>query len=164
MSTVAWFLYSPSKKLVFLPVASALTGAHRNCLVLASNAQQPEIQPLMLQGQIVSADPLLYWRTDTIILITIIANWEFLLQFANVNFYSMVQGWPVQLLSPVYTRYLNCFRSQLNLLSWLRVNVLNSFTNCCLNRFVNHVWEVVWNWFQTGLGYTAIQTVHVYML
>ena len=47
------------KKLMFVPVASALTGAHRDCLVLASFAQQPEIQHLVSQGQIVSADLLL---------------------------------------------------------------------------------------------------------
>ena len=44
---------------MFVPVASALTGAHRDCLVLASFAQQPEIQHLVSQGQIVSADLLL---------------------------------------------------------------------------------------------------------
>ena len=51
---------------MFVPVASALTGAHRNHQVLASNAQQPEIQPLKSRGQIVSADsPLLTdGRTD----------------------------------------------------------------------------------------------------
>jgi hypothetical protein len=36
-------LYSPSKKLVFVHVASAMAGAHRDRLVLASNARQPEI-------------------------------------------------------------------------------------------------------------------------
>ena len=46
------------------------------------------------------------------------------------------------LYSPIYTRPLNCFGSQLSL-SWLRVNALNRFTNRYLNRFVNHVWEVV---------------------
>ena len=49
------------------------------------------------------------------------------------------------LLSPVYTRPLNRFGSQLSLswlsLSWLRVNALNRFTNRYLNRFVNHVLE-----------------------
>ena len=33
------FLYSPSKKLVFVPTASAMAGAHRDCTVLASVAQ-----------------------------------------------------------------------------------------------------------------------------
>ena len=47
---------------MFEPIASAMTGAHRNRLVLASYAQQPEIQPLMSRGQIVSAD--LPLRTD----------------------------------------------------------------------------------------------------
>ena len=46
------------------------------------------------------------------------------------------------LISPVYTRPLNQFGSQLSL-SWLSVNVLNRFTSRLLNRFVNHVWEVV---------------------
>ena len=55
MSIVAWFLYSPSKKLVFVPVASATDGGHRDCPVLASVAQWPEIQPLVSRGQIVSA-------------------------------------------------------------------------------------------------------------
>ena len=37
-----------------------MTTIHRDCLVLASNAQWPEIQPLVSQGQIVSSDlPLL---------------------------------------------------------------------------------------------------------
>ena len=65
MSIVAWFnelnvhagiMYSPSKKLVFVPIASAMAGGHRDCLVLASVAQWPEIQPLVSRGQIVSAD------------------------------------------------------------------------------------------------------------
>ena len=54
VSIVAWFLYSPSKKLVFVPVASATDGGHRDCPVLASVAQWPEIQPLVSRGQIVS--------------------------------------------------------------------------------------------------------------
>ena len=49
-------LYSPFKKLVFVPVASAKTDAHRDHFVLASNAQGSEIQPLVLRGQITSAD------------------------------------------------------------------------------------------------------------
>ena len=53
---VMWFLYSPPKKLVFVPVASAMVGGHRDCPVLASVAQWPEIQPLVSRGQIVSAD------------------------------------------------------------------------------------------------------------
>ena len=56
MPIVAWLLYGLSKKLLFVPVASALTGAHRDCLFLASFAQQPEIQHLVSRGQIVSAD------------------------------------------------------------------------------------------------------------
>ena len=43
-------------KLVFMPVASTMTAVHRDHLVLASNAQWPDIQPLVSQGQIVSAD------------------------------------------------------------------------------------------------------------
>ena len=38
-----------------MPVASAMTGAHKDHLVLASNTQWPKIQPLVSQGQIVSA-------------------------------------------------------------------------------------------------------------
>ena len=49
-------VYSPSKKLVFVPIASATAGGHKDCPVLASVAQWPEIQPLVSQGQIVSAD------------------------------------------------------------------------------------------------------------
>ena len=44
---VAWFLYSPPKKLVFVPVANATAGGHRDRPVLASVAQWPEIQPLV---------------------------------------------------------------------------------------------------------------------
>ena len=57
MFIIARFLYSLFKKLVFVPVASATTAVHRDRLVLASNAQWPEIQPLVSQGQIVSSDP-----------------------------------------------------------------------------------------------------------
>ena len=56
MYIVACFLYSLSKKLVFVPVASAMTAVDRDRLVLASNAEWPEIQSLMSRGQIVSAD------------------------------------------------------------------------------------------------------------
>ena len=56
MSIVVWFLYRPSKKLVFMPVASATAGGHRNYPVLVSVAQWPEIQPLASRGQLVSAD------------------------------------------------------------------------------------------------------------
>ena len=38
-----------------MPVASATDGGHRDCPVLASVAQWPEIQPLVSRGQIVSA-------------------------------------------------------------------------------------------------------------
>ena len=49
-----------SKKLLFIPAAGALAGVHIDHLLLASNAQRPEIQHLVSQGQIVSADfPLL---------------------------------------------------------------------------------------------------------
>ena len=55
-----------SKNLVFVPAASA----HKDCLVLTSNTQWPEIQPIMSQGQIVSAKLLLgrtYRQTTTIL-------------------------------------------------------------------------------------------------
>ena len=50
-----------------MPVPSVMTAVHRDCLVLASNAQWPEIQHLVSRGQIVSADlPLLTdGQTDT---------------------------------------------------------------------------------------------------
>ena len=50
-----------------MPIASATDGGHRDCPVLASVAQWPEIQPLVSRGQIVSAVlPLLTDRqTDT---------------------------------------------------------------------------------------------------
>ena len=50
-----FFLYSISKMPVFMPLASAMIVVHRNRLVLASIAQQPEIQPLVSQDQIISA-------------------------------------------------------------------------------------------------------------
>ena len=53
---VAWGLYSLSKALMFVPVASALTDTHRDCLVVASFGQEPEIQRLVSRSQIVSAD------------------------------------------------------------------------------------------------------------
>ena len=61
MSVVTYFLYSLSKnKLVFAPVASAMTAVHRDHLIPASNAQWLEIQQPVSQGQIVSTDlPLL---------------------------------------------------------------------------------------------------------
>ena len=39
-----------------MPVGSALTGAHRDGLVLASTAQLAEIQHFVTQGQIVSTE------------------------------------------------------------------------------------------------------------
>ena len=51
-----WFLYSPPKKLAFVPVASATAGGHRDYPVLASVAQWPAIQSLVSRGQIISAD------------------------------------------------------------------------------------------------------------
>ena len=56
MSIVAWFLYGLSKELVFVLVASALTGTHRDYLIVASFSQKSEIQRLVSRGQIVSAD------------------------------------------------------------------------------------------------------------
>ena len=56
MSIVTWFLYSPPKKLVFVPVASAIAGGHRDCPVLASVVPWQEMQYLVSRGQIVSAD------------------------------------------------------------------------------------------------------------
>ena len=47
---------------MFVPVASALTGAHGDSLVLASFTQQPEMHRLVSRGQIISAD--LPFRTD----------------------------------------------------------------------------------------------------
>ena len=45
---------------MIVPVASALTGTHRDYLAVASFGQEPEIQPLVSRGQIISADlPLL---------------------------------------------------------------------------------------------------------
>ena len=41
-----FFLYGLSKKLAFVPVASAMTAVHRDRLVLAFYAPPPEIQPL----------------------------------------------------------------------------------------------------------------------
>ena len=62
-----------------MPVASAKDGGHRDCPVLASVAQWPEIQPLVSRGQIVSGVlPLLTDRqTDT--------------QMDNYNFSIMMQ-------------------------------------------------------------------------
>ena len=42
---------------MFVPVASVMIAVHRDRLVLASTAQWSEIQQLVSQGQIVSADP-----------------------------------------------------------------------------------------------------------
>ena len=56
MSIVAYFLYGLSKKLAFVPVASAMTAVHRDRLVLTSYAPRSEIEPLEFRGQIVSAD------------------------------------------------------------------------------------------------------------
>ena len=36
-----------------MPVANAMAGGHRDCPVLVSVAQWPEIQPLVYRGQIV---------------------------------------------------------------------------------------------------------------
>ena len=47
VSNVTLFMYSPYKKLLFTPVASTITTIHGDHLVLASNAQWPEIQPLV---------------------------------------------------------------------------------------------------------------------
>ena len=56
VSIIAWFLYSLSKKLMFVPVqvVSALTGTHRDCLVVASSNQEPELHRLVSRDQIVS--------------------------------------------------------------------------------------------------------------
>ena len=56
MSIVAYFLYGLSKKVAFVPVASAMTAVHRDRLVLASYARRSGIQPLESRGHIVSAD------------------------------------------------------------------------------------------------------------
>ena len=39
-----------------MPVASVMTAVHRDHLLLASNGQWPEIQPVVSRGQIVSVD------------------------------------------------------------------------------------------------------------
>ena len=51
-------LYGLSKERVFVPVhvPSVLTGTHRDSLIVASFGQEPEIQSLVSQGQIMSAD------------------------------------------------------------------------------------------------------------
>ena len=54
VSIVSGFLSGLSKGLVFVPVASALTGTHRDCLVVASFGQEPEIQRLVSRGQLTS--------------------------------------------------------------------------------------------------------------
>ena len=41
---------------MFMPIASAMTAAHRDCPAVASVAQWSEIQPLVSQGQIISTD------------------------------------------------------------------------------------------------------------
>ena len=41
---------------MFVPIARAMTAAHRDSPAVASVAQWPEIQPLVSQGQIVSTD------------------------------------------------------------------------------------------------------------
>ena len=56
MSIVVWFLYGLSKELAFVPVASALTGTHRDCLIVASSGQKLEIQRPVSRGQIASTD------------------------------------------------------------------------------------------------------------
>ena len=48
--------YSPPKELVFVPVASTMAGGHRDCTVLASVAQWPDIQPFASRDQIISTD------------------------------------------------------------------------------------------------------------
>ena len=49
-------LCTQSKKLIFVHIASSMTAIHRDCQVLAANSQWPEIQPLVSQDKIVSAD------------------------------------------------------------------------------------------------------------
>ena len=57
-----------------MPIASALTGTHRDCLIVASFGHESEIQPLMSQGQIVSADHDLMDTHATIIIIMIVSH------------------------------------------------------------------------------------------
>jgi hypothetical protein len=45
--------------------ACSLTAIYRDCLVLASNAQWPEVQYLVSRGQIISVDPLLLTDIQT---------------------------------------------------------------------------------------------------
>ena len=51
-----------------MPIASAMTAAHRDSPAVASVAQWPEIQLLVSRGQIISADlaPVTDGRTDTL--------------------------------------------------------------------------------------------------
>ena len=56
MSIVDWFLYSMSKELVIVLVASALTDTHGDCLIVASSGQELKIQLLVSRGQIVFTD------------------------------------------------------------------------------------------------------------
>ena len=49
-------LFSLSKMLMFMPVASAMTAIHSDHWVLPSNAQWPEVQLFVSWGQTVSAD------------------------------------------------------------------------------------------------------------
>ena len=44
------------RRLAYVPVVSVLTGTCRDCLVVASFDEVPEIQCLVARGQIVSAD------------------------------------------------------------------------------------------------------------
>ena len=50
VSIVAWLMYARSKKLGLAPVACALTGAHRDCPFLFSDARQLETQHLVCRS------------------------------------------------------------------------------------------------------------------
>ena len=41
---VAWYLYSPSKELVFLPAASTMADTYRESPLLLCNAQKPAVK------------------------------------------------------------------------------------------------------------------------
>ena len=50
---------------MFVPTASAMAAIHRDHLVVASNAQWPEVQPFVFSGQIIFADPPLLMDRQT---------------------------------------------------------------------------------------------------
>ena len=49
-------MYNPFKQLVFVLIAGAIIGVHRNRHIPASHARLPEIELFMLRGQLISAE------------------------------------------------------------------------------------------------------------